>query len=413
MHVSESAAAKLIEARDAATLGRLLAAHPALAAKPRLIVAAGGAGDAAIVRLLLSHGADPNGTWRKYRALHALVQTKPHGDTPAAGAAQLECLDALLEGGADPELPGSWYGMRVVPLAALSGADELLDRLLARGFGQELASAAVLGQRAKLARALEREPELARRTLDAPFTLLHLAAGSRRGRGAAKESKAQRAIVELLLERGADPNAVAKTGHGALDPAYFAVASQDLERLRLLLAAGASATAALVSALWNGTLETAELVLQHGANPDEARHEGKPLLNQLVRWGQLKQVLWLASRGASANLPDERGWTSMHQAASRGNLQMLEALLATGGDAQRADKQGLTPLAIAALCRRPKLVERMRAGAAGAARAVGAVGAMDAAGAAGAAGANSSAAREPAAKPKRARGPKARKRGVA
>jgi ankyrin repeat protein len=51
----------------------------------------------------------------------------------------------------------------------------------------------------------------------------------------------------------------------------------------------------------------------------------------------------LLAKGASPNVPDERGWTAVHQAVSRGNVKMLQDLLAAGGDASRTDNEGLTP----------------------------------------------------------------------
>jgi hypothetical protein len=36
-------------------------------------------------------------------------------------------------------------------------------------------------------------------------------------------------------------------------------------------------------------------------------------LNNLVRWGQIRQSLWLLERHANPNLADERGWTAVHR----------------------------------------------------------------------------------------------------
>jgi hypothetical protein len=48
---------------------------------------------------------------------------------------------------------------------------------------------------------------------------------------------------------------------------------------------------------------TAELLLARGARLDDAREGDKPLLNDLIRWGQMKQARWLLEKGAS---PDVR-----------------------------------------------------------------------------------------------------------
>jgi ankyrin repeat protein len=111
----------------------------------------------------------------------------------------------------------------------------------------------------------------------------------------------------------------------------------------LLLARGADATAALPSAAWQKDVAFAEIALRFGAKPDETRADGKPLLNQLIQWGQVRAALWLVEHGASPNIPDPSGWTAMHQAASRGNERVLKALIDAGGDLSRLDTWGLSP----------------------------------------------------------------------
>ena len=95
------------------------------------------------------------------------------------------------------------------------------------------------------------------------------------------------------------------------------------------------------------TEEFAEAAMAHGANPDRAVADGRPLLNDLIRWGQFRQALWLLGRGASPNIADEKGWTAMHQAASRGNAKMMRALIDAGGDLSRRDAQGNLPRDVA------------------------------------------------------------------
>jgi ankyrin repeat protein len=112
----------------------------------------------------------------------------------------------------------------------------------------------------------------------------------------------------------------------------------------------------LPATLWRDGFEFADLAVRRGAKIDQAVDGGKPLLNELIRWGQIKPALWLLDHGASPDLPDAQGWTAVHQAASRGNERMMEAVLAAGGDPARKDAQGLTPLAIAVEKKHIKLV---------------------------------------------------------
>jgi ankyrin repeat protein len=68
---------------------------------------------------------------------------------------------------------------------------------------------------------------------------------------------------------------------------------------------------------------------------------------------------WLIAKGASPNQPDDRGWTAVHQAASRGNERMLQAVLDAGGDRGRKTKDGHTPLDIARLQKVVKMVKAL------------------------------------------------------
>jgi len=81
----------------------------------------------------------------------------------------------------------------------------------------------------------------------------------------------------------------------------------------------------------------------------------KTLLNQMIRWDQVKPALWLLDHGASPNIPDDRGWTAVHQAGSRDNERLMKAVLEAGGDRRRKDKTGDTPFDVAHRMEQPKL----------------------------------------------------------
>ena len=61
----------------------------------------------------------------------------------------------------------------------------------------------------------------------------------------------------------------------------------------LLLESGADATDAFSHAVWGGAYELAESALAHGAIIDRATANGKLLLNDVIRWGQIPQMTWL------------------------------------------------------------------------------------------------------------------------
>lgn len=131
---------------------------------------------------------------------------------------------------------------------------------------------------------------------------------------------------------------------------------------RLLLEAGADPHAALARAAGNGNEPFCEIALAHGAIPDRATAGGQPLLNHLIRWGRIDSAVWLLDRGASPNIADDRGWTAIHQAASRGNERIMRAVLASGGDRKIRDCAGMTPADIAQVMRRPTMKAQLAGG---------------------------------------------------
>jgi len=329
------------------------------------ILKAAGRADVPALERLVERGGDPNAVWRGYRPIHALIQRETHGDAGASGepgTKELECLEWLLEHGADPELPAAWPPMPALIVAAFWGSKPFVDGLLEGGAKRDAFAACALGDLAAVKKALAKDPGFATARAAGGLTALQCCAGSKLAGGDAKGSKRSLEVANALLDAGADPNARTKSWSHEIDVAYLACSAGNRAMLDLLLERGADATAALPSAAWRKSMELAELCLERGAAIDEAAHDGKPLLNQLVRWGQVKPALWLLERGASPNLADERGWTAVHQAASRGNERMLRACLENGGDRAIADRNGLTPVKVALLARKPRMVEILAGG---------------------------------------------------
>jgi uncharacterized protein len=126
--------------------------------------------------------------------------------------------------------------------------------------------AAALGRLDRLGQLLADDPGLARSRTPDGFTALHLAAFF----GPA-------GAVEILLEAGADPHAVAENPI-KVQALHSAAAVGNLEAARMLLEAGADPNAVqqddfrpLDAALQNGDDELRDLLLQHGADPGLTR----------------------------------------------------------------------------------------------------------------------------------------------
>jgi ankyrin repeat protein len=160
----------------------------------------------------------------------------------------------------------------------------------------------------------------------------------------------------MALDAGADPHAKTRSWSHDVDALYLSASSRQLAVFSLLLDRGADATMALTHALWNGGDDHAALAaaaLAHGADVNRAEAAGRPLLSDLIRWGQFTPAQWLLAHGADPNRTQgmdgspSAGWTALHQAASRGNAKMVEALLSAGADVGKRDAVGRTPRDIA------------------------------------------------------------------
>jgi len=345
-----------LRARDLTKLKKLLRAWPKKPLPAGVIVEAGRLGYLDALKLLAGFGADWNSTARGYRALHALIQEKPHHQGTSRLPERLACLRWLLKNGADPEQPGAWPPARAILVAAFVGQQQFVDALREGGAKVDGFSGAALGDLHGVQQTLTRDRSFARARDNGGLTALQCCAASRMGKAHAAARDALQNIAALLLDAGADPNAKTKSWGHDVDACYFACNSGQAALFELLLKRGADANAALPSAAWQKTPEMAAIALRHGADPNESCDGDRPLLNNLIRWGQFAPAAWLLEHGASPNVADGNGWTAMHQAASRGNEKMMRALLRHGGDATVRDGKGFTPLKIAFLARRPKLV---------------------------------------------------------
>jgi len=326
-----------IRDRDLDGLRRAIGDDPAGARQARVVVSAGGLAWQAGLELLLEAGADLNAMWRNYRPIHALLQEDPHAAAGTPTPEGLACLTWMLAHGADPEQTGAWPLARAIVVAAHVGAPAFVE-LLIQGCAQvDGFAAAALGRRKAVEKAIRSDPGFPMARDHGGLTALQCAAGSR------MPDAEKLAIARMLLDAGADVRAQTKSWSNVVDAVYFAAGTKDLQVFQLLLERGAEPAPALSSALWAGAYELAEAALAHGAVADRAVASKRPLLNDLIRWGQFEAALWLLERKASPNVPDERGWTAVHQAASRGNERMLRAVLAAGGDRNLRNLAGNLP----------------------------------------------------------------------
>jgi hypothetical protein len=143
-------------------------------------------GDAVELRRVLSESAE---------ARSAVNEPLFGFNSPAlvsvAGDGNVDVVDTLLEFGADPNRKSSWWAGGFHPLHSASG--DVSDRLIAAGAVPDACAAARLGRTDILERILDEDPARVHERGGDGQTPLHFARS--------------RDVVDLLLARGADPDA--------------------------------------------------------------------------------------------------------------------------------------------------------------------------------------------------------------
>ncbi len=124
--------------------------------------------------------------------------------------------------------------------------------------------------------------------------------------------------VQVLLQRGFDPNTVNPDG-----------------------------VPALVKAMQEQSFKAAQVLVDHPqtrANVLSLRDES-PLMLAALR-GQERLVVQLVSKGAAVN---KQGWTPLHYAATGGHLRVSAFLIGAHADVNAESPNGTTPLMMAAM----------------------------------------------------------------
>lgn len=175
-------------------------------------------------------------------------------------------------------------------------------------------------------------------------------------------------ICKALLEKGADIDPM--TGHG-FTPLMAAIKQHHDEVAKYLIEKGANVDFPppgklpvdkwaclnpLLAAITNDNEAMVRLLLEKAVRLDVVdKSRGSTPVKLAAMNGNIEIVNMLLSRGCPADVPDQDGWTALHNAAGDGRADIVEALLAHGANPdtpsteEEWDERGRTPLIDAAL----------------------------------------------------------------
>jgi ankyrin repeat protein len=151
---------------------------------------------------------------------------------------------------------------------------------------------------------------------------------------AAVDSDRQRAVVQALLAKGADPNVKDEKGRTALSLAAW----RAYDTAKMLLAAGAGPCerrdreGLLVSAAKVGATRAVEALLDEHVDVNAMSDHGQSALMAAAEEGHEDTVRLLLARGAAVNARLPQGPTALMAAIQAGHLAIVQALVAKHAD---------------------------------------------------------------------------------
>jgi len=265
-------------------------------------------GDAAVVRALLEKGANAN-------------EELPLGRKPlmlAARSGSVDAVHALLEHGADANAKETARGTTALMQAADQGHADVLRVLIEHGADVAAGSAPVLrdGRTAALGKSDDPRAAVRRQVIailcDQPTPdlgrLQELAAG-------------ERTEDEVLAEAAAAGNAAGNPCNLQRDALGFVIEQSGGRRNRGPREPDGGELTALVYAARSGSIDSARVLLEAGANVNQVTRYGwSPLLaatqNRNYQFGK-----FLIEHGADVNLANKGGWTPLYLATDNRNLE--------------------------------------------------------------------------------------------
>ena len=245
--------------------------------------------------------------------------------------------------------------------AATDGRTARAERLLTLRPGianGSVYSALLLGNAASVASHLARHPGFAREPGGPRNWLpLHYLCHSSLGSRSAESARGLVAVARHLLEHGADPNTrFPWLHHGVHRPVLWGATrvTQVRALAELLLVSGADPNdgVTFTMAAAAGDLQSLQLLWAHGADVNQPwATDGSNTLYASLQWATTPiGVQWLLEHGDD---PDPvfaaNGETPLHVAARRWDVAMVKMLVQCGADVSRKRADGRTPYVVAEL----------------------------------------------------------------
>jgi ankyrin repeat protein len=143
---------------------------------------------------------------------------------------------------------------------------------------------------------------------------------------------------------------------GATLTLFESCAAGEFDRVERMLADGAAVTAysddgwtPLHLASFFGHPKVAELLLAHGADVTarSTNPNGNTPLHAALAGNHKMVAGILIGQGADVNAADAAGWRPLHLAAAGNSIDAIKALIAQGADVSVTNNEGVTPLSIA------------------------------------------------------------------
>lgn len=112
-----------------------------------------------------------------------------------------------------------------------------------------------------------------------------------------------------------------------------------------------------------GKPESIELLLMRGADPNAADRTGMTPLHCAATLNRVREAELLLGAGGRIDARDAFGDTPLHTAAMHGQMGFVEFLLARGADPNVKNNEGLTPAELARRHRKADVADRLAASA--------------------------------------------------